>query len=597
MDIRVSDDEATAAERTAVDRVYSVTHRSSHTSIGGVASMLERRPLLLDGLWALQEASGAITRGGLNYLCIRLGVPPAEAYGVASAYSLFSFDEPVETVTHVCDDIACRASQGHDPAGGWQPTAQARTVWHRSPCLGHCEFGTAAMVQTSGEHASRHTVAPCINENMLTCAADGGRGPALSHQPLSELRLLRRIGRIDPDSLQAYTGVGGWRALRAAVSMGPERVVEEIRTAKLLGRGGAAFPTASKWDAVRSNTVHPHYLVCNADESEPGTFKDRILMEDDPFAIVEAMTIAGFATGSQRGYLYVRGEYPEAEARMRNAIRTAGEAGFLGPNVIGSGFQFDIEVRRGAGAYIAGEETALFNSIEGKRPEPRNKPPFPTQSGLFGKPTAANNVETLVNALDIMTDGGEAYGRVGTEQSTGTRLFCVSGRVTRPGLYELPMGARLLDLLALAGSPESGEIRAVLLGGAAGVFVSPHDLDIELSFEGARAAGVTLGSGVVIVFGMETDFSSVVRRIAAFFRDESCGQCVPCRVGTVRQEEMLTRLMEGSPIESLQPELATYRELSLAMKDASICGLGQTATSAIESALRLGLVPNVAVGP
>ena len=316
-----------------------------------------------------------------------------------------------------------------------------------------------------------------------------------------------------------------------------------------MGRGGAAFPTGRKWAAVAAQAAQPHYLVCNADESEPGTFKDRVLLEGDPFATVEAMTIAAYATGASKGYLYIRGEYPEAEARVANAIDRAREAGLLGDDILGSGFAFDIELRRGAGAYICGEETALFESIEGKRGEPRNKPPFPVEVGLFGKPTVVNNVETLANVLRIVTDGGEAFARIGTEGSTGPKLFCLSGHVERPGVYEVEFGATLRDLIEMAGGVPGGrEIRTILLGGAAGVFVGPSALDMPLTFEATRAHGATLGSGVIMVFDETADLVDTLRRIAQFFRDESCGQCVPCRVGTVRQEELLARLAAGSQV-------------------------------------------------
>jgi NADH-quinone oxidoreductase subunit F len=358
-----------------------------------------------------------------------------------------------------------------------------------------------------------------------------------------------------------------------------------------MGRGGAAFPTGRKWAAVAQQTPQPHYLVCNADESEPGTFKDRALLEGDPFATVEAMTIAAFATGASRGYIYIRGEYPEAEARVRGAIEAALAAGLLGEDIAGSGFAFDIEVRRGAGAYICGEETALFESIEGKRGEPRNKPPFPVEVGLFGKPTVVNNVETLANVPLILEMGGPAYAEIGTEGSTGTRLFCLSGHVERPGTYEVEFGATLRELIELAGGVAGGRgIRAILLGGAAGVFVGPDSLDLPLTFEATRAAGATLGSGVIMVFDETVDLVDTLRRIARFFRDESCGQCVPCRVGSVRQEELLARLAAaaqgGARARSREDELVLLREIGQAMRDASICGLGQTASSAIESALR-----------
>ncbi|MGH7618196.1 MAG: complex I 51 kDa subunit family protein, partial [Gemmatimonadaceae bacterium] len=407
-----------------------------------------------------------------------------------------------------------------------------------------------------------------------------------------DIVLLKRIGRVDPTSIAAYQATGGFDALRKAFDIGAAAVIKEVTDSKLMGRGGAAFPTGRKWDAVSKQAAKPHYLICNADESEPGTFKDRVLMDGDPFALVEAMTIAAFATGCERGFVYVRGEYPLSAERIQHAIDESRAHGFLGPNILGRGVVFDIEIRRGAGAYICGEETAIFNSIEGYRGEPRNKPPFPVQAGVFGLPTVVNNVETLVNVPSIVLGGGAAFARIGTEQSTGPKLFCLSGNVARPGVYEVPFGKTLRELMDLAGGvPNGRSLQAILLGGAAGVFVGPNELDMPLTFEGARAAKATLGSGVIVAFDDTVDMSRILLRIASFFRDESCGQCVPCRVGTVRQEEALYRIASGRTLGGVSQEIALLDEVGLAMKDASICGLGQTAYSAIESAIhRVGLV-------
>jgi NADH-quinone oxidoreductase subunit F len=306
-------------------------------------------------------------------------------------------------------------------------------------------------------------------------------------------------------------------------------------------------------------------------------------MEGDPFAVVEAMALFGLVTGAGQGYVYVRGEYPSAERRLRNAIDQTIAAGLLGDS-------FDLEVRRGAGAYICGEETALFASIEGHRGEPRQKPPFPTQSGVFGKPTGINNIETLLAALEVVTLGGEAFAAIGTEQSAGPKLFCVSGAVARPGVYEVAFGTTLEALLDLAGGVRDGHgLGAVLMGGAAGVFADSSALAVPLTFEDTRAAGTTLGSGSMIFFDDQTDFGPVLSRIARFFRDESCGQCVPCRIGTVRQEETLARLSAGRPLGTVADEKKRLDDLALVMTDASICGLGQTAASAVQSAMRLRL--------
>ena len=397
--------------------------------------------------------------------------------------------------------------------------------------------------------------------------------------------MLRRVGKVDPASLDEYRASNGFLALERAIAMGPAEVIREVIASKLVGRGGAAFPTGQKWNAVRSTSL-PRYLVCNADESEPGTFKDRVILESDPYSLIESMIIAGMAAGCERGYLYIRGEYPVAAERMQHAIGECRAHGLLGDNILGRGVGFDIEIRIGAGAYICGEETALLNSIEGRRGEPRNKPPFPTQVGLFGRPTDINNVETLVNVPHILLEGGAAFAAIGTERSSGTKLFCLSGHVGRPVVYEVPFGTTLRQLLELAGGMGgNGRLQAVLLGGAAGAFVGPGDLDIPLTFEGTRAAKATLGSAVVMPFDDSLDLRPFLLRMAAFFRDESCGQCVPCRVGTVRQEEILHRLKAGRALHSCTHEIAMLKEVGQAMRDASICGLGQTASSAIESAL------------
>src|SRR5580693_6632267 len=329
------------------------------------------------------------------------------------------------------------------------------------------------------------------------------------------------------------------------------------------GSPGFGMESALLWEALflqrdvlRQDSARAHYVVCNADESEPGTFKDRVLMEGDPFAVLEGITIAAYVTGARQGYIYLRGEYPLAAERMQLAIASAKENGFLGDNLLDSGLEFNIEIRRGAGAYICGEETALFNSIEGYRGEPRNKPPFPTQSGLFRMPTAVNNVETLVNVPGIIRDGGAVYAKLGTENSTGTRLFCLCGHVARPGVYEVPMGTKLRDLIDQAGGVTgSGNLQAILLGGAAGTFIDPKEMDVPLTFEGTRAIGATLGSGVVMLFDDSVDLRRILLRITNFFRHETCGQCVPCRVGVVRQQEAVQRLVNAKPLGTPSQEI------------------------------------------
>jgi NADH-quinone oxidoreductase subunit F len=399
-------------------------------------------------------------------------------------------------------------------------------------------------------------------------------------------RLLSRVGVVDPGSLDDYRAHGGYRALRRALELGPEGTLAQLEASGLLGRGGAAFPAGVKWRAV-SRADGTRRVVCNADESEPGTFKDRVLMEGDPFAVVEAMTVAALTVGAAEGLIYVRGEYEEAAARLRAAIAAAEGARLLGGDVAGSGRALRLRVFSGAGAYICGEETALFNSVEGRRGEPRNKPPFPTESGLWGGPTLVNNVETLANVPWIVAEGAEAFRRLGTERSTGTKLFCVSGHVERPGVYEVAFGATLRELLDLAGGVWHGRrAQAVLCGGAAGTFLDPRHLDVPLTFEGLRAVGGTLGSGAVVVLDESVRLWDVALRLARFFREESCGQCVPCRVGTQRQLEIVERLAAASGAPG-PGDVDLLRDVAAAMTDASICGLGQTAATAVLSLLAL----------
>jgi NADH-quinone oxidoreductase subunit F len=522
MDLKLLDAEPTVDEREAIDAVVGVEatdgHRVARRDRG-------RRHLLLPTLRAAQRRVGWVTPGALAYTSRRLDVPPADAYGVATFYALLALEERPPEVLHVCTDLSCQLAGAEVPEGA-----------HPSPCLGLCERAPASLRTIAG---------PEPREEQIP-----GESPPLPQT--SGLKLLRRIAEgADPESPFEF------RALARARELGPDAVIELVKASPLLGRGGAAFPTGVKWEAVARQPARPHYLVCNADESEPGTFKDRVLMEQDPFALVEAIAIAAFATACERAFVYVRAEYPLAHERLQHAIDVSSDLGV------------EIELRIGAGAYVCGEETALFQSIEGYRGEPRNKPPFPVEVGLYGKPTVVNNVETLLNVPHILLE----------DDPRDTRLFCVSGHVARPGLYELELGTPLSELLELAGAEPP---KAVLLGGAAGSFVRPDQLDLPLSFEGAREVGSTLGSGVVIVYGERADLVAAVLRIAEFFRDESCGQCVPCRIGTVRQEEALHRLAAGS---TNGDELAVLADLTQVMRDASICGLGQTAANAVASAM------------
>lgn len=634
MDLRIADLAASPAEREAIDayldprigpalsgwdggeRDIAVDGRVAR---GGHEARAHRH-LLLPTLHAVQDRVGWISPGSIAYVARRLTVPPAELYGVATFYALLSTTEQPPAVVHVCDDMACRLAGAErvcaeledalGPAG--RPRPDDGRTWHRSPCLGQCERAPAALFTIAGDPAIRVSTGPLDTPAILTrldaglagqrdLEVVGGSADTAPSPERSErlrrlvpqvgqpgLRLLARVGRVDPTSLADYRAHGGYRALAEAIAAGPEGVIEQVITAEVLGRGGAAFPAGQKWAAARRTQAWPKNIVCNADEAEPGTFKDRVILEEDPFALVEAMTIASFAVGAERGFVYLRGEYPLAEARLQNAIDLAHRDGLLGDDVMGAGFKFEIEIRRGGGAYICGEGTAIYESIEGKRGEPRNKAARSTTAGLFQKPTVLNNVETLVNALPIVLEGGEAYRALGTQGSSGTKLFSISGHVARPGVYEAEFGITLGGLIEMAGGVPGGRaVKAVNLGGAAGAFVGPDRLQLPLTFEAARDAGVTIGAGAVVVLDETVDILDILRRIAEFFRDESCGQCVPCRVGTVRQEELLARLIAGRPRGTVADELALLDELGQVLRDASICGLGQTANDAVSSGLRL----------
>lgn len=550
------------------------------------------RTALLPALQAAQAHYGYLPARVAAEIGNALGVPLAEVFGVIDFYSLL-YSQPVgRTVVLVCNDPACSLagsdslfkviSQRAEKQAAQQ--GQSRITVELAPCLGLCELAPAALVN---EIQIGHADPSRIYEV----------GYPQSVRPRNivggDIRLLTaNCGKGRTTTLQEYESAGGYRALRRILGnngmlpMSPQDVVQEIKNAGLIGRGGAAFPTGLKWEGAAMATDFPKYVVCNGDEAEPGTFKDRVMMEEDPHQVLEGLIIAGYAIGANHGYIFIRGEYPHAFEMMKRAIEEGHRAGLLGENILGSSFTFDVELRRGAGAYICGEETALFEAIEGKRGFPRSKPPYPTTYGLFGKPTVINNVETLANVPLILQMGSEAYRKIGTQKSPGPKLFCVSGDVRRPGLYEVPFGVPLRHLIEdLAGGIREGhQLQAMLIGGAAGTFAGPQHLDVSTSFEDLRAAGLAMGSGVITVFDETRDLRNVLIRLARFFAEESCGKCFPCQLGTQRQYEIIERLADGKP---LPGDIERLNDVGWTMTDASLCGLGQTAASAVLSALKL----------
>ena len=544
------------------------------------------RTALLPALHAAQAMYGHVPEPVAAEIGRALGVPLVDVYGVIDFYALFYREPAAETVIHVCHDAAC-AMAGSDNVmkllkrrmelaaeSGGDPHL---TVEH-APCLGLCEHAPAVIVQG-------RQVAPALTSSYEDLLGDIARRPySLVYKEVN--LLTANCGKGETTSLEEYIRSGGYNGLKKALSLPSTAVIGEVKASGLVGRGGAAFPTGIKREGAALAPGQPKYVVCNADEAEPGTFKDRVLLEDDPHLPLEGLIIAAYAIGAAKGYIYIRGEYKYQFETMLHAVNEAREAGLLGTNILGSGFDFDVEVRRGAGAYICGEETALFESIEGKRGFPRVKPPFPVTHGLFNKPTAINNVETLANIPYIISAGAEEYRRIGTEKSPGPKLFCVSGDVARPGLYEVPFGVTFRHLLEdLAGGVRGGkEFKGALFGGAAGAFASEKDLDVRLTFEDLRAAGLPLGSGVITVFDETRDMQDILLRLGRFFAEESCGKCYPCQMGTQRQYEILQRLAAG---EMLPGDLERLQDTGWTMTDASLCGLGQTASSAVLSAARL----------
>jgi NADH-quinone oxidoreductase subunit F len=531
---------------------------------------------LMPALHDAQFLYGYIPAEAAREIGRALKTPLADVHGVIEFYSLFYNQPRGKTVRRICIDAACALKGGADILGrhcaeaGIEPnqtTPDGLLTIEASPCLGVCEHAPAELTVDGGRWAINGVERPPSTVYRLS-----------SH-------LTRNCGRGQTTTLKEY---GGYAALEKAQSMSPEAVVAEVKASGLVGRGGAAFPTGVKWEGAANAQSDEKFVVCNADESEPGTFKDRVLLLDDPHSTIEGMGIAAYAIGAQKGYIYLRGEYPYILPALENALEEARAAGYLGE-------KFEIEVRMGAGAYICGEETALFESIEGKRGFPRIKPPFPTTHGLFGKPTVINNVETLCNVPLILNLGTAEYRKIGTEKSPGPKLFCVSGDVARPGLYEAPFGVTLRELLSTDLSTDSvadsrietDDIQAILFGGAAGAFATTEHLDVKLTFEDLRAVDLPLGSGVVMVFDKTRDLRQVLAGLGHFFAHESCGKCYPCQMGTQRQKEILERLAHGR---ALPGDFERLQDVGWTMTDSSLCGLGQTAAGAVLSALKLGLV-------
>ncbi len=398
--------------------------------------------------------------------------------------------------------------------------------------------------------------------------------------------VLENAGRIDPDSIEDYVAEGGYQSLLKAIfEMERGEIIEEVKKSGLRGRGGGGYPTGLKWSTVDKAVGDQKYVVCNADEGDPGAFMDRSVMEADPHRVLEGMAIAAFAIGASRGFLYIRAEYPIAVARIKQAIKQAEKYGFLGEDICGTRFSLKLEVRLGAGAFVCGEETALLNSIEGRRGMPVPRPPYPAESGLWGKPTLINNVETYANIAPIIREGGDWYASIGTEGSKGTKVFALTGRIANSGIIEVPMGITLKEIIFdMGGGIATGKkFKAVQTGGPSGGCIPETHLDLEVDYESLKSLGSMMGSGGMIVMDETSDMVEVAKFFMDFCKSESCGKCVPCRVGTVQMHKILTKIADGS---ATKRDLALLEELCEVVRSTSLCGLGQSSPNPISSTLR-----------
>ncbi len=472
----------------------------------------------------------------------------------------------------------------------------------RTGCFGLCAAGPIMIVYPEGSfysHVKVEDVAEIVEEHLLK-----GRivkrllyDEADSQEPVKSLNdtafykkqkrvALRNCGVINPESIEEYIALDGYQALaKSLTELSPTEVIQIVKDSGLRGRGGGGFPTGLKWEFTAKTEADQKYVVCNADEGDPGAFMDRSVLEGDPHCIVESMAICGYAVGATEGYVYVRAEYPIAVKRLEMAIKQAKEQGLLGKNIFGSGFQFDLHIRLGAGAFVCGEETALMTSIEGNRGEPRPRPPYPAIKGLFGKPTTENNVETFANIPQIVLHGAQSFAAMGTEKSKGTKVFALGGNIKNTGLVEIPMGTTLREIVEEIGGgiPSGHKFKAAQTGGPSGGCIPAHLIDTPIDYDNLTAIGCMMGSGGLIVMDDSNCMVDIARFFLDFTVDESCGKCAPCRIGTKRMLEMLDNIADGKA----EPgDLEKLEELALYVKENSLCGLGQTAPNPVLSTMK-----------
>jgi NADH:ubiquinone oxidoreductase subunit F (NADH-binding)/NADH:ubiquinone oxidoreductase subunit E len=533
---------------------------------------------VLEILKEIQAEHGGLSRPDIIDTARALGLPAHQAYGMATFYSMLSLDERRD-VLRVCDGPVCWLKRAS--VDGWKKKMPADdwTV-ERTSCLGLCDRAPALLV--NDEQAG-----PATSGRDATRVTRGWRGtPTDTSKPRPrEVRvMMRNAGKINPDEIESALEFGAYEGLRSALKKTPKQVIAEVGASGLQGRGGAGFPTWRKWRFAAEAARAPKYVVCNADESEPLMFKDRVLMDTNPQQLLEGMAIAGYACGAQEAFIYVRGEYEYQARRLEKAIQQAESKKLLGGDILDSGFSFHIHVHRGAGAYICGEETALIESLEGKRGEPRLRPPFPPQAGYRGLPTLVNNVETFSVVPHILRNGADWYCALSRFPIPGTRLYVALGQVNRPGLFEAPFGLTLGQVLEFAGGMQDGnELKFALAGGASGMFVPAFMRNVCGDFIFTRNSDGQIGPASFMFCGQGISSAALLREILRFFASESCGKCTPCRAGAHRSLEILTRITCGRGHAGDVEELLSLAEL---MKSASFCGLGMSVANPVLTAIK-----------
>ena len=527
----------------------------------------------------LQERHGGLTEEMIEDAARALHIDSAKAYGVASFYSMLSTEIKPKNVLRICDSAQCWLSGSNEVLRAAQEDFGEDWVVERNSCLGLCDRAPAALVNL--DQCGPLTV------DRFAEIQQGWRGEIpIYPDPLpGEMRvMLQAAGKIQHETINSALEFGAYLGLKKALDVSPEAVVQEMISAGLRGRGGAGFPTGQKWQFVAIQENQPKYIVCNADESEPLVFKDRVLIDSNPHQLLEGMAIAAYAVGASEGYIYIRGEYASQAALLERAIQQAENEGLLGERIVGSAFNFHIHVHRGAGAYICGEETALLESLEGKRGEPRVRPPYPTTFGYRGKPTVVNNVETFAIVPHILSNSAAWYRNLGNPDSPGTRMYTLVGHVNQNGLFEAPYGLTLRQIIENfgGGMRDGGEFHFALTGGAAGTIVPAELLDVSIDHNSA-AKGVALGAGAFLICDQTVSPAVLLRELLHFFEVESCGKCTPCRIGTRQGREMLDNHIFGQGHPGLLSELS---ELADVLEQDSLCGLGQSVALPIKSTLK-----------